>query len=579
MAKARVELPNGKIATIEIPDGMSMEEASAELQGMYDSNPEQFEAAPQPDQSQWLQTSPDDGPGMSMVKEYANKIQGDPLGQYYTGMVNQIRGMGRGARQLFNVATGDDEELAQLNAEEEAIRARDAALTSNNPMLAGAGGVVGSLLPAAVPVGGALGGGASLLGRMGAGAVGGALAGGAQPLTTEEEQGGNRMAGALMGGAVGGAMPAVLSGGGAVLRALRRMEPDDALQRFTENQLNAARGSENLPAYREVADSVKNKESQLRNLFSERYGAVEGANSQSLPPVNLAATSELTKNMPNAMSDDLALALSPKARKTLQAIGQSSTHTSPIVDRTGANFERPEATSFSDVRETIRELRRVERVMMKNDATKGQAQQVARLGDALKGDLDEWATSANPVGPNRLTAARGIDSDYKREMLPFQSNQTNLGKYGKTDQYDEQTLDRMFMNNQSGQALADLLERVPEARNPLRQIYGSKLLQSRGTIGNIRQLEGGTAAEALLSRNEREYLAKIADTLRDQGPNELSIGMLNKLARMPGVRKMVAAATGVEPYSATPRGLSNNQYIIDALRGIAAGQSAQVLEE
>lgn len=547
--------------------GYSDDEIVAELKSRNASS------APERSNSQLLRTESSDSTPEFLAKAAVNAVQTSPMGQYATGALNQFRGMGRGARQLFNKLAGDEEELARLNAEEPALRARDEELTSTDPFLAGAGTGMAMLAPAALPV---PGGGSSMAMRMLAGGAGGALGGGAQPLTPEEEAGGNREAGALLGGSLGAAAPLVLSGGGALARMLRRQDPDEALQAFAKSRLGAERGGENLPAYQAVGREVQETEDALRDALSKRYGAIEG--NPDLPPVSLSGTMDTTGNIPANLTDEVAMAFSPRARKVIQAANRGATHTSPLVDTGGSNFVRPETTTFSDVRETIRELRRVRRIMARNESTAGQSAQLGRVEEALQNDLQNWA-STDPSLAQTLRQAGEVDADYAKQIVPFQSQQTNLGRYGKTNQYDEQTLDRMFMNNQSGQALQDLIERVPGAKDPLRQIYGNKLLQSRGTIGNIRQLEGGTAGEALLSKKERDYLVEIADKLRQGDPQDLHLGMISRAMRLPGIRKAVNAAVGVGPYQDVPEGVLNTQFLVDALRGIAAGQSAKVLEE
>lgn len=596
MAIAKVELPNGRIATIEIPDGMGMEEAQTQLQDMYDSDPSQFEVK-ENKPSEQVETPADQkgassqlfkmGTGnvtkegeldfMGKLKAAANLWQMTSPGQYQTGVINQFRETGRGTRQLFNKLTGDDEELARLNQEEEAIRARDEAMTSQSPLAAKLGSGAAMLAPMAIPALPVGGMGASLAGRVALGAGAGALSGASGALTPEEEGQGRRELGAIMGGALGGGIPLATAGASKLAQMMRRMDPDDALQRFTKEQLGASRGGENLPAYERVGQNVQDAEAQAREKFTELYAKLE--KNPELPPVKLGSTSKISGDMPTNLGDEVMMSMSPTARKVIGSVSSGSTHTSPILDKTGKNIEFPESTTFADVRETIRELRRVRRILAKNEGTAPQAAQLVRIEDALQSDLDTWAAKSEGLH-DVLGEAGRIDRAYREEVVPFFSGQTKLGKYGKTGQYDEQTLDRMFMNPQSGKDLKDLLSRVPKTEDDLRQIYGSKLLQARGATSNIRSLEGGTTGEVLLKPAERQYLTTIADKLRDENPvGSVNLGIITKALRMPGIKKAVNSLMGVDPYSEIPKGVYKTQYLVDALRAVAAGQGANELME
>lgn len=503
----------------------------------------------------------------------ANALQQSAPGQFFTGMGEQLGEGVRGARQLFNVLTGDEEELAQLKRDETRIQQESEALRNPDQLstlLRGAGRGAGALLPAALTGGAGAPAALGLAGRAGLGAVGGALGGAAQPLQEGQDES-QRLRGAIIGGAAGGVTPLALAGLSKGAQLMSRMEPDEALQKFTAEQLKAVRGGENLPAYRRVGEKVAGEEDRLRKLFSERYSGIED---QDLPPVMLSGTARTTGEIPTGMTDEVAMAFSPRARKIVQAANRGATHSSPIVDpTTGKNIQFPESTSFGDVRQAIRELRQVRRVLARNDATAGQSAQLGRVQDALQEDLETWAAK-DPKLADVLRQGKQVDIDYKEQVVPFSSQQTQLGKYGKTNQYDEKTLDRLFMDNQQGQALKDLVGRVPGVEDDLRQIYGSKLLESRGKVGTIRQMEGGTAGEVLLKPEERKYLTKVADALREDTPNgNMVIDLVRDLKRLPGIRRAIKVATGVDPYEAAQRGMFSKNALADMLRGAIIGQS------
>lgn len=512
---------------------------------------------------------------LDKLKMAVNSLQRSAPGQYVTGAAQQLAETGRGARQLFNLATGDTEELERLKSEEVENQRRAEALQNPDMLstaLRGAGRGTAMLAPMALSGGAAaVPTAATTAGRVAAGAVGGALGGAAQPLQTGQGEMEERLPRAILGGVVGGAVPAAAEGGTKLLQMLRRMEPDDALQAFTKQQLGATRGGETLPAYQSVGRKVQDEEERLRDFFSEQYAKVE--RDASLPKVKLSAAAQGAEDAPTGLSEEVMAALSPTARKVVEGMRSGSVRKSEILDVREKPIQTVAETSFADVRQTIRDLRRTSRTLRKSEATRGQAAVVDRMQDNLQADLDSWAARGAKMD-EALKKAGDIDSAYRRDVVPFDDVQTSLGKFGRTNQYDEQTLDRLFMNAQSGQSIQDLLRRVPGTEKDLRQIYGSKLLESRGKVGSIRQMEGGTAGEVLLKPQEREYLTKIADTMRGEAPSgQVQVDLIRDLKKLPGIRKMIKSVSGVDPYAEAQRGVYSTQYLVDALRSALIGQS------
>lgn len=151
-----------------------------------------------------------------LTKQAALEPKIDPTGTTFeniaAGAGKNIMGAVRGGRQLFNMITGDDEELAQLQAEEEEARRLDEPLMDTK---AGKAGYYGTelaswLLPAAkvtkIP-------GIARLGKAGVVAGEAALGGlqGAMQATTKDE---SKLKNAALGATLGAALPA----SGAILR-------------------------------------------------------------------------------------------------------------------------------------------------------------------------------------------------------------------------------------------------------------------------------------------------------------------------------------------------------------------------
>lgn len=140
-----------------------------------------------------------------------------PYQKVTSGMGQSVASTGRGIRQLWNYMTGDDEELAQLMAQEEEDRRLDAPLLSTG---AGRGGQIGghvlqALVPAGLVAKGAKAANLGLRGTMAAEAGLGAAQGATQPIVDGE----SRKTNATVGAVIGGAIPGV----GAAFRAAKEM--------------------------------------------------------------------------------------------------------------------------------------------------------------------------------------------------------------------------------------------------------------------------------------------------------------------------------------------------------------------
>ena len=164
------------------------------------------------------------------------------------GMGSSVDSTIRGGRQLWNMATGDDEELAQLRAEEAEHR------RINEPLLEtgwGRTGQVGGMLAEMAVPGGAIAKGtkaltagipraAQLASVIGAESGLGALAGAIQPTVEGESHGDNAALGAALG-AGARAAPSVLGAAARVLGAKTGLSPfagalSQALRRYSGAQ-------------------------------------------------------------------------------------------------------------------------------------------------------------------------------------------------------------------------------------------------------------------------------------------------------------------------------------------------------
>ena len=583
MAKAKVQLPDGRVATIEIPDGMSMEEAQAELEAMYESQPDMFgqsapaptpEAAPAPAQAPAQGGSfLDNIPHYQIPRGIITGEADNPMAAYGAGLREAGGGMVRGARQLFNKLTGDEEELAQLNAQEQQARQDWEQRSAEHPIAGGAGKIVGNvgaplaaaaMLPAAAG-GGAVGAGGLALRTLLGGATG-AAGGAAQPLTPEEEAQGDRGQNALVSGTIGAVIPGVTAGASRLGNALRKVNADEAVEDFAERALGASHSKGSAAAYEGVKSQIDNQYAKLREGFSKAYDDIEKVD---LPPVKLTASSRLsdeTLNLPEEVSN----ALKPTARRVAEALKRGSTKTSAIVDASGKPIRDPREVSFADVRDTIRELRAAKRALPYTDNGIQQSKRLDALIQNLDDDLASWGQKGADQG-RTLAAAKNLDAEYAEKVAPFSSKDAPIGKF-RRGVGDERNFDRQFLRDDSGSAMADLTTRVPESKALARELYGHKLMNPQGPVTKARALQGGTLGEALLSKGEREYLKRVADSVKD---GKASVGALSptleRLLKVVGAEKLDTMLHGVEKYG---QGRKNSTIMADMLRAYSAGQLA-----
>lgn len=599
MATAIVKLPDGRRAKISIPDGMSMEEATGQLQSMYDNSPEAFQGAapaePQPaPQAQAPAPMPEqqapapEEPGMiSKMDQFAKKyippygmttgMLGAAQGQaptteleaYGGGVSRALRDMVAGGRQAFNKITGDEEELARLNEEEALARQEWDERSKEFPLSTGAGRLVGGIgapvAAAAAAPAGAIAGGAGLGVRALLGAASGGAAGYAQPLTTQEEQGNQRLDNAATGAMVGAAAPIAARGLGKAVRAFRKVDPEEAIEDFAQKQLGATHEKGAESAYRKATGAIDDKLSGLKQEFNKLYDDVENSAKTS---IKLNASARLSKEA-LSLPEEVSNGLSPTARRVAASLEKGATRTSPIVDKAGKPIEEARDVSFKDVRDTIRELRGAKRALPYTDNGIQQSKRIDNIIERLDEDLQAWGKSSDDAAAT-LRAAREVDARYADEVAPFSSKDEPIGKFRRTMQ-DEGSFDKNFLKADKGQAMSDLLRRVPEAKPAARELYGQKLLTPSGPTLKRKTLETSTVGEALLSGDERAYLKKVSEAVGNQASSGEIRRSLSGMLRDLGVNKVNKMLQGVEKYGSKEQKAS---ILSDMLRSYAAGKAS-----
>lgn len=180
----------------------------AAASGFREKSPEELEAERLQDQQKMLD-------GISPVQKF--------LG----GMGQSFDSTGRGARQVWNYLTGDDEELAQLKQEEAERRVSDAPLLSTGAGRTGQ--IAGYGAQALAPGGAALRGLRAAKAGTGAiiaaeGALG-AAQGGLQATVEGESRTKNAIVGGTIGAALPGGVAAVRTAGGALTGVAHALNP------------------------------------------------------------------------------------------------------------------------------------------------------------------------------------------------------------------------------------------------------------------------------------------------------------------------------------------------------------------
>lgn len=463
----------------------------------------------------------------SLLREAWPAMSGDPGSRGIHAFGRGLADLLRGGRQLWNqlgYTEEDKRDLEYLKNQELEARKFEQEI---NPKGSGLNlQDIAKLTPSMMAFGGmGPSAGAGVAGTLGGGAAAGAIQGAAAPVAPNESRLDNTLIGGGVGLAAGG-----LTGGVKLTNFLRDRAKNtigtrEALGDFTERALGAKRGGNIIPTYKSIGNKVTSQVDDLQKQFSKLYKEVEL--DEALPPVTLLRSARAGDEF--SLSDDVARVLSPRGRRVLQQLDQSSTVTSPIVGPKGEAIQYPQKTTFRDVRETIREIRAATRKLNPGDTA---ALQLRRAEEMLNDDLLAWGAK-NSKTEAALSAARQVDSRYADEVVPFFSKDTKVGKYFTSGEMDEQAFNRSFMSDEAGMAVEDLQRRVPGATGDLRKLYGSKLREARGDVPTIRKLESGTTGEALLSTPEREYLQKLAQEIyREGGPAQHSSVMPTGLMRL-----------------------------------------------
>lgn len=510
MAIAEIELPDGRVVELEVPDGISEQQIMAWIQ----ANPQELEKAP-------AAKTQDTSMGMSEMlgvsgRALANAFFPEKLrdvvpgvrtaNEAVQGVSSGLATVPEGTRQAYNKVTGDEEELARLNAEYEQRKAKLRELTGDSTTVA-VGDAIGQIAP--FLMGGAIAGAPKAAGvlpgtarAMLGGAAGGAVGGYTAPLTTEQEAAGDRETNAALGGVVGGTLPALIN---PISRGVQwakdvsgRMLPRQALDDAVNKMTGVNRGTNISDIVGDIKDKTRTRTAELRST----YETVK--NSEKSVPYRLSVDESARYDPDPAMRDLMTAADRAAGRATPEAVVvPSSVPGQP-------NYQFPDRP-LSEVRELISVLKSASR----EDTSRVNPHVLRGTIARLENQVDDWA-SRNPDTAQFMASLRANDQFYASEVAPM----IDSGKGRPIAQwaehaYSQPKLDTLFFSREgnTGDELADLMRRVPDMEDDLKKYFGKKLLDSN----NPQSLLGlSTAQEALFTPGESRYLRGLQDALRDQ---------------------------------------------------------------
>lgn len=521
MAIAEIELPDGRVVELEVPDGTS----ETQIMQWIQQNPQALESA--------TKAAPKDtGMGMSEMlglttRALTTALPG-PVGEFVGGTASGIASIPEGVRQAYNKLTGDEEELASLNADYEKRRNMLKELTGDSTAT-GAGELVGQVGPFLMTGGVAAPAGATSVLPMTAravagGALGGAAGGYVQALTPEQEAQGQRESGALTGAILGGVIPAVAApikrGYENIKDVAGRMLPRQALNDF----LGKAAGVSDDTSTQSVVDAlrgkVKDRTTELQRELGDLYDAEK--NIPGLPPVSL---DESAKYDPNRTISEIlgGYGIGKRvAQKNQQGALQQ------FVDpQTGKITYGPAARDFGDVRQYLSYLKNQASAL--KDSKPEQATILNRIIKANEDDLTNWANQT-PEARQALDDALALDKRYAQEVVPLidASSGRPVAKWREAA-YDEEALNQIFMGQRAGTELRDLTTRIPGSEEELKKYLA---LQLRNMAGREpARLGNSTTTEQLFTRPERAYMAQLKGAIEKEADDT---GIAHNLAQLVG---------------------------------------------
>lgn len=558
MPIAKIQLPDGRIARFEVPEGTTPEQVTAYAEQMMG-------------QPQGRGASGQFGRGASGKwhdSEAAYLV--DQMGQperFVTGIGKGMTDVGQGIKQIGLQAGEAVGLVPQGRTAEYTRQIKSDEQQFDQPLLGTTEGKVGrfagqmvATLPVSLPFGGPA---ATVGGRALQGAGIGALSSGVMPV----EEGGSRLQNALIGAGVGGGMGALTAAGGKGYRALRGDNktavtgPLAALSEEFDVPLTVGelRGSPGLQRTEQMLERVplvgtagfRQKQgkalSDAAQKLAGKYAGVSDVGEELQG--SLGRTLRRNKVLAADLYDEVGKEAAKQGgtvtlgnfRRTISELAQregglpdaiKDPQILAAIQKYGSLQDMP-----FDVARTVRsrlgkEVARVKKQAVSGTVSDEQAAAVQRIFSSLVSDIDDYAVKS---GGRLSQTYRAADEFYKANVVPFKDR--TMRKIAD-DTFDTDQIVKMFIKGDRPKLAARLMQGLD---NRGKQALRAAILQDTLEGATIQQ--GGTTIFSP---------ARFAQSIEKLGTTAQTVFPPNELRQLQGFAKLARVAQRAGQYAENP---------------------------
>lgn len=558
MPIAKIQLPDGRIARFEVPEGTTPEQVTAYA--------EQMMGQPQGRGASGQFGSGASGKWHDSEAEYMVDQMGQPE-RFVTGIGKGMTDVGQGIKQI-GLQAGESVGLVPRGRTAEYTRQiKSDEQQFDQPLLNTTEGKVGrfagqmaATLPVSLPFGGHA---ATVGGRALQGAGIGALSSGVMPV----EEGGSRLQNALIGAGIGGGMGALTAAGGKGYRALRGDNKtavtgpladlsDEFKVPLTVGEL---RGSPGLQRTEQMLERVplvgtagfRQKQgkalSDAAQKLAGKYPGVsdvgeelQGSLARTLAK-NKALAAELYDQVGEAAAKQGGTVTLGNFRRTISELAQregglpdaiKDPQILAAIQKYGSLQDMP-----FDVARTVRsrlgkEVARVKKQAVSGTVSDEQAAAVQRIFSSLVSDIDDYAVKS---GGRLSQTYRAADEFYKANVVPFKDR--TMRKIAD-DTFDTDQIVKMFIKGDRPKLAARLMQGLD---NRGKQALRAAILQDTLEGATIQQ--GGTTIFSP---------ARFAQRIEKLGTTAQTVFPPNELRQLQGFAKLARVAQRAGQYAENP---------------------------
>jgi len=558
MPIAKIQLPDGRIARFEVPEGTTPEQVTAYAEQMMG-------------QPQGRGASGQFGRGASgkwhdSEAEYLVDQMGQPE-RFVTGIGKGMTDVGQGIKQ-FGLQAGESVGLVPRGRTAEYTRQiKSDEQQFDQPLLDTTEGKVGrfagqmaATLPVSLPFGGPA---ATVGGRALQGAGIGALSSGVMPV----EEGGSRLQNALIGAGIGGGMGALTAAGGKGYRALRGDNKtavtgpladlsDEFKVPLTVGELRGSPGLqrteqmlERVPlvgtagfrqkqgkALSDAAQKLAGKYAGVSDVGEELQGSLARTLSK-----NKALAAELYDQVGEAAAKQGGTVTLGNFRRTISELAQREgglpdAIKDPQILAAIQKYGSLEDMPF-DVARTVRsrlgkEVARVKKQAVSGTVSDEQAAAVQRIFSSLVSDIDDYAVKS---GGRLSQTYRAADEFYKANVVPFKDR--TMRKIAD-DTFDTDQIVKMFIKGDRPKLAARLMQGLD---NRGKQALRAAILQD--TLDGATIQQGGATIFSP---------ARFAQSIEKLGTTAQAVFPPNELRQLQGFAKLARVAQRAGQYAENP---------------------------